>query len=54
MLVDQNMVCGLNTGQRDHFPRIQLVVSLFSGIYQICIDQEEAATTEQVIYKKNH
>ena len=33
----QNMVCGSNTEQRDHFPRIQLVVSLFSGIHQICI-----------------
>ena len=37
MLVDQNMACGSNTDQRDHFPRIQLVVSLFSGINQICI-----------------
>ena len=37
MLVDQNMVCGSNTDRRDHFPRIQLVVFLFSGIHQICI-----------------
>ena len=39
MLVDQNvaMVCGSNTDQRDHFPRIHLDVSLFSGIHQICI-----------------
>ena len=37
MLVDQNMVVGSNTDQRDHFPRIRLVVSLFSGIHQIYI-----------------
>ena len=37
MLVDQNMVCGSNTDQRDHFFRIHLGVSLFSGICQICI-----------------
>ena len=36
MLVDQNMVCESNK-ERDHFPRLQLVVSLFSGIHQICI-----------------
>ena len=36
MLADQNVVCGSNTDQRDHFPRIQLVY-LFSGIHQICI-----------------
>ena len=24
MLVDQNMVCGSNTDQRDHFPRIRI------------------------------
>ena len=44
---DQNMVCGSNKDQRDHFPRIHLDVSLFSGIHldvslfsgihQICI-----------------
>ena len=34
LLVDQNMVCGSNA---DHFPRIHLDVSLFSGIHQICI-----------------
>ena len=33
-LADQNMICGSNT---DHFPRIHLDVSLFSGIHQICI-----------------
>ena len=37
MLVDQNMVCGSKTDQRDHFPGIHLDVSLFSGIHQICI-----------------
>ena len=37
MLADQNMVCGSTKDQRDHFPRIQLDVSLFSGIHQICI-----------------
>ena len=37
MLVDQNMVCGSNNDQRDHFLRIHLDVSLFSGIHQICI-----------------
>ena len=37
MLVDQNMICGSNTNQGDHFPRIHLDVSLFSGIRQICI-----------------
>ena len=37
MLVDQNMVCGSNIDQRDHFPRIHLDASLFSGIHQICI-----------------
>ena len=25
-LIDENMVCGSNTDQRDHFSRIQLVV----------------------------
>ena len=34
MLIDQNMVCGC---KGIIFPRIQLVVSLFSGIHQICI-----------------
>ena len=37
VLVDQNMVCGSNKDQRDHFPGIHLDVSLFSGIHQICI-----------------
>ena len=37
MVVDQNMVCGSNKDQRDHFPRIHLDVYLFSGIHQICI-----------------
>ena len=37
MLVDQNMVCRSNTDQIDHFPRIHLDVSLFSGIHQACI-----------------
>ena len=37
MLVDQNMVCGSNTDQRDYFSRIHLDVSLFSGIHRICI-----------------
>ena len=37
MLVDQNMVCGSNTDQRDHFPRIHVDVSLFSGIHQIAM-----------------
>ena len=37
LLVHQNMVCGSNKDQRDHFPRIHLDVSLFSGIHQICI-----------------
>ena len=36
-LVDPNMVCGSNTDQKDHFPRIQLVVFLFSEIRHICI-----------------
>ena len=35
LLVDRNMVCGYITDQRDHFPRIKLIVSLFSGIHQI-------------------
>ena len=35
VLVDQSMVCRSNTDRRDHFPRIQLVVSLFSGIHQV-------------------
>ena len=25
MVVDQNMVCGSNTNQRDHFPRISCI-----------------------------
>ena len=37
ILVDQNMVCGTNTDQKDHYPRMHLDVSLFSGIHQICI-----------------
>ena len=37
MLVDQNMVCGSNKDQSDHFPRIHLDVSLFSGKHQMCI-----------------
>ena len=37
LLVDQNMVCGSNKDQRDQFPRINLDVSFFSGIHQICI-----------------
>ena len=37
MLVDRNMDCRSNADQRDHFPRIHLDVSLFLGIYQICI-----------------
>ena len=37
LLVDQNVVYGSNKNQRDHFPRIHLDVSLFSGIHQICI-----------------
>ena len=37
MLVDQDMVYRSITDQRDHFPKIHLDVSLFSGIHQICI-----------------
>ena len=37
MLVDQNMVCGSNTDQRDHFARLHLHVSLIPGIHQIFI-----------------
>ena len=37
MIVNQNIVCGSKIDQRDHFPRVQLDVSLFSGIHQICI-----------------
>ena len=29
MLADQNMICESKTDQRDHFPRIQLDVSLY-------------------------
>ena len=36
MVVDQNMVCGSDKDERDHFPRIRVDVSLFSGIHQIC------------------
>ena len=34
VLVDQNMVCG---SSKDHFPRMHLDVSVFSGIHQMCI-----------------
>ena len=34
MLVGHNMVCGSN---KDHFPRIHLDVSRFTGIHQIRI-----------------
>ena len=37
MLVDHNMVCRSNKDQRDHFPRIHLDVSLFTGKHQIRI-----------------
>ena len=35
LLVDQYMICGLNTELKEHFPWIHLDVFLFSGIYQI-------------------
>ena len=55
MLVNQNMVCGSKTNQRDHFPRIYLDVSLFSGIHQICIptfpfDPPSQSDTYQAIH----
>ena len=37
MSVGQIMVSRSITDQWDHFPRIHLDVSLFSGIHQICI-----------------
>ena len=37
VLDDQNVVCGSNKDQRDHFPRIHPSVSLFSGMHQIRI-----------------
>ena len=37
MSVNQNIVCGSKTDQRDHFPKIHLDASLFSGIHWICI-----------------
>ena len=50
MLVDQNMVYGSNTDQRNHFPRIQQVVPLFSGIHQICIPTFPFDPPTQVIH----
>ena len=35
MLVDQNVLCGSNTDQWDHFLKIKLIVYLFTGIHQI-------------------